>query len=437
MSKITIFLFSLSVVAPPSAVAQETPLAEILPQLIQAEVRLAGPPPGSPFPSHEAHFIPGPDQTLTPFLFNQSIVSQLATLPLGTSAGGFSYTFDQALGTYTRSSNSFGSAFAERAITIGRGRWNIGANYQHVEFDSYEGRDLDDSSIRFYLTHQLSGNDPFFEGDLVEAALSMRLKADTFALFGLYGVTDRLDVGITVPIAHVNLDARIDATVLRLATLNTGPTSTIHTFTGGGSTGAFSNSGSASGFGDIILRAKYHLLQAAGGGLAVAFDLRTPTGDVDNLLGAGATQAKFLFVASSERNRFAPHLNIGFTLSGESDSEFVRVTDEFNYTAGTEVVLSPRLTITGDLVGRNLIDSGRLVEEPKTFNWRTAAGVTGSSTFVEFAAQPGNLNLLLGAAGVRYNPGRNLLISGSVLFPLTDAGIRSEIIPVVGFEYAF
>ena len=132
-----------------------------------------------------------------------------------------------------------------------------------------------------------------------------------------------------------------------------------------------------------------------------------------------------------------PHLNIGFTLSGDSDSEFVRVTDEFNYTAGTEVVLSPRLTITGDLVGRNLIDSGRLVEEPKTFNWRTAAGVAGSSTFVEFAAQPGNLNLLLGAAGVRYNPGRNLLISGSVLFPLTDAGIRSEIIPVVGFEYAF
>jgi hypothetical protein len=418
-------------------VAQETPLAEILPQLIQAEVRLAGPPPGSPFPSHEAHFIPGQDQALTPFLFNQSIVSQLATLPLGTSAGGFSYTFDQSLGTYTRNSNSFGSAFAERALTIGRGRWNIGANYQHVEFDSYEGRDLDDGSIRFYLTHQLSGTDPFFEGDLVEAALSMRLKADTFALFGLYGVTDRLDVGITVPIAHISLDARIDATVLRLATLNTGPTSTIHTFTGGGSTGAFSDSGSASGFGDIILRAKYHLLRAAGGGLAVAFDLRTPTGDVDNLLGAGATQAKFLFVASSERNRFAPHLNIGFTVSGESDSEFVRVTDEFNYTVGTEVVLSPRLTITGDLVGRNLIDSGRLVEEPKTFNWRTAAGVTGSSTFVEFAAQPGNLNLLLGAAGVRYNPGRNLLISGSVLFPLTDAGIRSEIIPVVGFEYAF
>jgi len=99
--------------------------------------------------------------------------------------------------------------------------------------------------------------------------------------------------------------------------------------------------------------------------------------------------------------------------------------------------VSPKLTIAGDIIGRQLQDSGRLVEEPKTFNWTTAAGVRGSSTFTEFASRPGNLNLVLGAAGVRFNPGRNLLISANLVFPLGDSGMQSNIIPVIGFDYAF
>jgi hypothetical protein len=423
------------VLIPQFVAAQDTPLAEILPRLIQAEVVLAGPPPGSPFQSHAAHFVPGADQTLTPFLFNQSIVLQTATLPLGSSAGGFSYTFDQALGTYTRSTNSFGSAFAERAVTIGRGRWDLGATYQHASFSSYEGKNLDDGSIRFYLTHEACCNNQFFEGDLVETAVSMQLKADTFAFFGLYGVTDRIDVGIVVPIVSIDLNAQVNATILRLATQNI---TAIHQFDNtGASTSTFSESGSATGIGDIILRGKYHFLRAAGGGLAVAVDVRTPTGDEENLLGAGATQAKFQLVASRAYDRLAPHFNIGYTFSGESSTPFVSSNDEFNYTGGAEFVVSPKLTIAGDIIGRQLQDSGRLVEEPKTFNWTTATGVRGSSTFTEFASRPGNLNLVLGAAGLRFNPGRNLLISANLVFPLGDAGMQSDIIPVIGFDYAF
>src|SRR5262245_18395254 len=63
------------------ASAQEIPLSEVLVRVIQGEVVLAGPPPGSTFPSHAAHFVPGEEQELTPFIFNQAIVSQLATYP--------------------------------------------------------------------------------------------------------------------------------------------------------------------------------------------------------------------------------------------------------------------------------------------------------------------------------------------------------------------
>jgi hypothetical protein len=86
---------------PPPVTAQETGLSSILVNLIQNEIFLAGPPPGSRFPSHSAHFVPGEDAKLAPYYFNQAIVSQLAGYPLGSSSGGFSYTFEPGLGTYT------------------------------------------------------------------------------------------------------------------------------------------------------------------------------------------------------------------------------------------------------------------------------------------------------------------------------------------------
>ena len=45
---------------------------------------------------------------------------QVSSLPLGTSAGGFTWTFDPAMGAFARSSESFGPTFAERALTVGQ-----------------------------------------------------------------------------------------------------------------------------------------------------------------------------------------------------------------------------------------------------------------------------------------------------------------------------
>jgi hypothetical protein len=435
-TRVLLLTLSLAVCTPRLLLAQETPLSEILVNLIQADVRLAAPPPGTPFSSHEAHFLPGVDQELTPFLFNQAIVSQLSAFPLGSSAGGFTYTFDPGLGTYSRNSSTFGPSFLERALTIGKGRFNFGANYQHASFSSFEGKDLEGGNIKFYLTHQSTAIPaPFFEGDLIETALDLKLKTDTFAFLANYGVTDRFDIGLAVPILHVSMDARINATVLRLATLDTGATSGIHTFPGGGSTAPFSDSGSATGIGDILLRGKYHFF--AGAGLAAAVDLRLPTGDADNLLGTGATQGKIFLIGSTASSRVSPHFNIGYTWSGDSSNEFLNVTDEFNYAGGTEIGISPRLTVNVDFIGRQLVDSGRLVDASKTFRWMTAAGVQGSTNLNEFAFQEGSVNLVTSAIGFKFNPWRSLLLSANILFPLSDAGMRANPVPVFGFDYAF
>ena len=104
-------------------------------------------------PSHAAHFKPSPEQLRTPEQFNQQIVTLLSTFPFGSSSGGFTYTYDPSLGTFSRSSESFGPLFAERALTIGRERGSLGVAYQRSTYDTFEGKNLRQREINFYIQH--------------------------------------------------------------------------------------------------------------------------------------------------------------------------------------------------------------------------------------------------------------------------------------------
>jgi hypothetical protein len=411
------------------AAAQDVPLSQLLVNLIQSDVRLAPPPPG--FQSHEAHFLPGANQTLAPYLFNQELVAQLATFPIGSPTGGFAFMFDANTGTFERSTATFGPSFADRALTNGRGRLTVGTNFQYSKYSTFNGDKLDNGDVKFYLTHQPIPGDPFFEGDLVQAALNLNLSSATTAVFANFGVTNALDVAVAVPIVHVSMDARVDATVLRLATEGLA----IHAFPGGSTTASFSSSGRATGVGDILVRGKYRFFSGAGGGLAAAVDLRLPTGDADNLLGTGATAATFTFIGSGTSGRFAPHINIGYTATGTSD--VVNLANEFVYKFGTEIEASPRVTINADLLGRSLLDVGRLELASTTHTFMNQAGVPGSQTFEEYVARSGSLNVTDFAIGGKFNVGSNLLLNANVLIAVNDAGVRSRVTPVVGFDYTF
>jgi hypothetical protein len=418
-----------ALVAPSRAYAQRVPLSELLVNMIQAEIRLEPPPPG--FQSHEAHFLPGLDQELAPFLFNQQLVAQLSTFPTGTPSGGFSFNFDPATGAFQRATNSFGPSFADRALTNGRGKFTLGANFQYSKYTSFEGADLQDGEVKFYLTHQDIPGTLFFEGDVVEADLRLDLSSSTTTIFANYGVTNAFDLAVSLPILHVSMDSTIDARILRLATGQT----PIHTFAGGSDTATFHESGSATGIGDILVRGKYRFLSAPGGGLAAGVDLRLPTGDAEELLGTGATGAAFSLIGSTSSGVFAPHFNVSYSASGDSD--VVNIANEFTYKAGTEFVASPAVTLSVDFLGRTLLDAGRLELTPTTHTFQSAAGVPGSTSFDEYVARDGSLNISNLAVGGKFNVGGNLLISANALIALSNSGVTARITPVFGFDYTF
>ena len=454
---------------PGVGLAQDTPLSSILPELLGNTITLQ--PSNLPDqPQHVAHFRPGGDQLLAPRQVNQSLLTLLATYPTATPAGGFTYIFDPALGTLTRSSDSFGPSFSERALTIGRGKVSVGFGYQHAAYDTFEGLNLRQRGITFYIQHtdccsrgaadQSTPDNslltPPFEGDLIEAALALRIVSDTSIVFANYGVSDRLDIGLAVPFVRVKLDASVLARIERLATA---PEPLVHAFEGANpDERLFRLSGTAAGLGDIVLRAKYAVTSGRPLRLAAAVETRVPTGDESNLLGTGGVQTKLLGIASFHRGPFSPHLNLGYTFSTKGALLDTTLRDEVVAAVGFDSVLTPHVTMSFDVLSRTLRDAGRMRPAEKTYQFATAGSGSGGGgggggggsgrqdpptpeirrvTRTELQFVPGNLNLYMGAFGVRFNPWRTLLISANLLFPLTEAGLRDRVTPALGIDWAF
>jgi hypothetical protein len=427
----------------PSVQAQSSNLRDLLTNFLRQGITLAPPPEG--FPSHEAHFI-GDDspQFRAVQELNGLIANQLTSFPLASSAGGFTYTFDPALGVFVRSSESFGPIYAERADTLGKGKINMGVNFSHSTFDYINDLSLRGGDLKLVFTHQDVNHDhsnetPFFEGDVIQATLSTKIDTNITAFVMSFGVTDRLDLGLAIPIVKVSIDALTDASIDRLATGTTAPG--IHRFQNGGDTESFTQSGSASGVGDVVLRAKYRLSPGTNWGFAMGFDVRLPTGDEADLLGTGATELRPYIIGSAHFGAFSPHINAGYTWSVWPKGG-VHLPNEISYTGGFDWALNPRLTFVGDVIGRTFVNTQVVRVVPTTFEANTNTNPAGPPTLV-FATLPtlvtekGDINTLLGSVGFKVNPVGELLITINGLFSINSQGLRDKFTPLVGLDYSF
>jgi len=393
--------------------------------------------------------------------------AEATTFPLASSSGGFTWTFDPALGVQTRRTQSFGPMFAERPFTNGLKKFNVGVAFQHTPYDSLAGQDLSSlqSIIRPAQVSAFSLQKTY--------ASSLSFKTDRTIISASYGVTDRIDVGVLVPIEYTRASGSTQST-LTVLNVPAGQCAEARTQTnapaaplcrtaaqGAGDiavplglcvvsnvTGRllcpFSDSGisgTSSGLGDVTVRGKFAALSSPMMDLGVGIDVRLPTGNEEELLGLGKAQTRIMVMGSTTRGSVAPHFNVGYTFSG-SGIPFVngsldfnavfnpdgtvnlQPSPEINYTFGADVAASQSVTVMGDVIGRSLRNSAQ-------FDYVTQ----GASSF--FTVAPGTLNLILGTVGTKIKVGNEFLIIASVVFPLNNAGVKPGITPVIGFERAF
>ena len=235
--------------------------------------------------------------------------------------------------------------------------------------------------------------------------MALRIRSDTVTASANYGVSDRFEIGAALPIVRLTLSGqRVDTYRGREFIQATG-------------------SASASGIGDLIVRAKYNVVRRGGGGVAVGGEARLPTGDEENLLGAGEASIKPRVIASVERERVGLHGEFGYSFGG--------LADELDYNAAITIVAVPRLTVIGELIGRRLDSFGRLTETV-TPHPRLAGVDTIRLTGVPQATVRG-----VAVAGVKWNVAGTLLLSANVLKPLTSAGLNASWVPTVTFDLSF
>lgn len=387
--------------------------------------------------NHAAHFNSAFQSDFR--LINVALISQLAAVPLPSPASGFTYRFDADTGTFVRSTRSFGPILTDRGETIGRGRLAFGFSYQYFSFDRLDGVSL--TAVPAVFTHDDSDagggrTDVVFTENTVKANVSQFTGALT------YGLNDRVDLSLAVPIISTYLSLLSNATIHRVGT---GANTTIHYFRndagidGRGDTRQFFAEGTASGVGDIVLRAKATVLKEGTRALAVGLDARLPTGDEQNLLGSGAMGLRAFGAFSTALAGFAPHLNVAYhwngrsVLAGDVRSEAKEdLPDQFTWAVGTDYSINDRLSIIFDVLGRHVIDSPQL----STYVLG-AEGPAGSVELRDIRFGRASYQVSTGAIGFKANVAQRLLVTFNLRFQMDDGGLSDRIAPLLGMEWGF
>jgi hypothetical protein len=331
---------------------------------------------------------------------SRALLANLATLPISTSSGAFVYRLNPALGTVERGTRSFGPFFVERALTAGAHQASVGLTVQHMRFTSLDGHNLRDGSLVTTANQFVDEAAPF---DVDQ--LTLNISASVATLYANVGITDRLDVGVAVPM----IDLRLSGT-------------RVNTYRGSTFTQATA-SATAAGLADIVLRSKYTLFEEDGGGLAAAVDVRLPTGKREDLLGAGSTSVRVSGIGSLEHGWISTHVNGGISVGG--------LAREFSYGGAIAVAATNHVTITGELVGRLIDSPGGIVPvsapTPNLIDVDTIRLVPDSS----------KLSIVTFVPGMKWNLGDTWVLAASVSVPLTQGGLTSPFTPFVGLDYAF
>jgi hypothetical protein len=382
--------------------------------------------------SHSAHF--NSDFQFNFSQFGTALVGQLVSVPLPSPAGGFTFEFDPTLGVFRRTTESFGPILADRADTIGARRFSIGVAHQRYTYDTVEGLDL--RNIPAVFTHDnaaLRGG----REDVVVTRNAINATVNQSTFFVTVGVTDALDVSLAVPVVRTQLKVVSEATIHRLGTTN--PLTHFFRQANGdiGEQRTFTAVGEAAGLGDLLVRVKSTIARRQASGLAVGFAVRLPTGDEMNLLGSGAAGLQPFAVWSGTFGKLAPHLNASYTWNGSSvlagnpaAGEAAHFPDQVSYAAGTEVSVSPRLTLAFDLLGTYSINAQRL--RPQQFRALDDRSVFPNITFVR-----GSFNTVNGSIGLKADLVQQFLLQVNLLFKVNENGLRDQVTPLVGVEYTF
>ena len=406
--------------------------------------------------SHAAHFTNSALASLDPL--NAEIGTQISQLPIASPVSGFVFSFNPSLGVVTRQTEGFGPILTERAETIGKHKLFIGFSYQYFDFDKADSVNLKNFGAVFQHESEpelctpvavvtcLNG-EPVFQRDIIATQNRVDLKVHQFVGVATFGITNRLDLSVAIPILDVRNAMYSDGTIFSFETSADTPPCCVHQFDPASAQipahetfyapdhAAFFDHKGATGIGDITVRGKYEVFKGEKAGLALGADLHIPTGDAQDFLGSGTWGVR-PFATFSYAGRVSPHATFGYQRNGNSvlagditTDTSAHLPDALTYSGGVDVGVSHRLSISGDFLGQSLVNTKKLYAVEFTdFSGASHANITSATATISQAYV---------SVGGKLNPFGKLLVVANVLFQVNEAGLHSKPVPLIGVSYTF
>ncbi len=389
--------------------------------------------------AHGAHFVPSAvsqNGSIIGFL-TTAISSNVANAPIGSTSGGETFRFEA--GVPVRTSTSAGPIFAERALTLGRGRSVVGIGRSASHFSSLRGIDLHD--VELFFTHEnvnFAGCDsvqggpcsnmgiPLLENDVIQVKLDLDVNVAVTSIYATYGLFDNVDVGIVLPLVSTTMRGQTNAEVIPFG----GPTA-AHFFAGTPSNPVLSAQrnvdGSSFGLGDVAIRTKVLLRQSPRGNLAVLGDARFATGDQSELLGAGTFSARGVAILAGRFGAFSPHGNAGYIFRAGSHQN-----DAVLATVGFDDLMAEHVTLAADLVSELQVGRSTLeLPEPVHYDFPFKRTITPTS--IPVIAD----NIVNGSFGFKFSTANGFTLVTNALVPLNRGGLRANVTYTAGLEFSF
>jgi hypothetical protein len=335
-----------------------------------------------------------------------------SALPVISASPGIVYSFNIEMGVPQRETEIGGQLFLERPETVGGHRWNLSLNYQRVKIETLDGEDI--GQLRDPIPIVQRGRPT-----LTIPSFGIDLDTHEFTASATLGVTDDLDLNITVPVLYSDFG-------LVAKFRSNGQTSTP---------AGFPVRSNALGVGDVFLRGKYRFLDADWARVAVGAVLRVPSGNEQNFQGTGAVELAPMLYAASRPIRVGrlihleTYLNAGFNLNADDVGR-----SEPRWGVGLDCGMTERLTAAVAVLGRHPL---RPIEQPGFFDVRRRVGQHefDAPLFGFRDRRPDFYDLSIGG---RVNLWRDTLIGFvNAIVPLNADGFRAEVIPLAGVEATF
>ena len=373
--------------------------------------------------SHTAHFSSASLSTLG--LLTQQLAVSAVDIPAISTAPGLTFKYNPALQAFERSSGSLGSIYIERPLTIGQGKMDFGFSYTYVNFDTLDGQKLNGLSFPGLQHGDCCISTGLTGFELATADLTFEkfsLQSHIFNFQATYGITDKWDVNILLPVIQTDLD------ITARAQINEAPGfSGTHDFPNGTDTETQSTSGSHLGVGDIQLRTKYHFLSYNQFNMAGGVNLRLPSGSQSNLQGVGDTTVTPYLSFSQDYSIINLHATAGVEFNTGNTGR-----DRIRYAGGATFQVTPSFGLITDFIGTSNIRTNQVSVRVPQF---TGSNTTPSS--YNIVTQTINNDTLDLALGFKFIPVNSVVGFFNVFIPLNNAGLRSDLIPSGGLQVAF